>query len=34
MEAEAEAVDGRLEEAEAQEKLTAVASLLSMHDIC
>ena len=27
MEAEAEAVDGRLEEAEAKEKLTAVASL-------
>ena len=27
MEAEAEAVDGRLKEAEAKEKLTAVASL-------
>ena len=28
MEAEAEAVDGKLKEAEAKEKLTAVASLL------
>ena len=28
-EAEAEAVDGKLKEAEAKEKLTAVASLLS-----
>ena len=30
MEAEAEAVGGRLEEAEVKEKLTAVASLLSL----
>ena len=29
MEAEAEAVDGKLKEAEAKEKLTAVASLVS-----
>ena len=32
MEAEAEVVDYRLKEAEAKEKLTAVASLLSISD--
>ena len=31
MEAEAEAVDGRLKEAEAKEKLTAVASLIDRY---